>query len=398
MPIFLCKIGTADGRVVTRKIQGVSEAELRRTLGEQGFYVFSLRRVLSFWSSQPTAISNRDLLQFNQEFLVLFRSGLPIVRILETLIRRCVNGRLRMVLGDILAEVKGGAPLSDAFSSAPGFFPYLYLAAIKAGERSGDIPETLGRFQAYQRRMEEVRAKVRNAASYPVFLLGITLILLVGLLTYVVPRFAEIYADAGSQLPLLTRLIMGASEISGRMFPVVLLLLIAGLPILKYLLRSRVWRYRIDRFLLRTPFLGELLTEYALARFSRTLGTILSSGMPVVEGIRMAKGTLNNRYFEAEIERANRRIEEGGRFTESLEETGIFPVIAIGMLDAGETAGSLDTILFDVASYYDNEVEQHLDRLTRRVEPLMFLLVGGIVAFVVVGMYLPIFHLAEISR
>lgn len=391
----MCKLGTSDGRVLIREFQGENEAELRYSLGEQGFYIFDVKRIWSFAGRVSGVIRNDVLLRLNQEFLVLFRAGLPVVRVLETLIRRTSDAKLRQVLGDVLIEVKGGASLSSAFAVVPGFFPYLYLAALKAGERSGDIPETLGRFYEYQSRMEAVKRKIRNAAFYPLFLFSITLLQVAGLLTYVVPRFAEIYADAGSQLPLLTRIILAVSEVLEYIAPLTVMFLVLIVPVARHLLRRGGWKYRLDKFLARLPLLGDILTEYALARFARTLATILSSGTPLVEGMRMARATLNNRFFETAMEKVIQRVEEGEKFTESLEDAEIFPVVAIGMLDAGETAGALDSTLFDVATFYDAEVEQHIERLTRWVEPVMFLVVGAIIAFVVVGMYLPIFHLGE---
>ncbi len=396
MPTFSCKIGTSDGRVVERQFEAANASMLREQLEEQGFYVFGIRRHLLPGLGGRTGgrWSSRRFLSFNQEFLVLLKAGLPILQIFDTLIERQEPGAMLDVLRSIREDVKGGASLSDALAKYPRFFPYLYVASIRAGERTGDLPVTLSRFIDYQKRIEAIKARVRNATFYPMLLTFAVVAVVLFLMLYVVPSFSQIYADAKVELPFLTRVLIAVANGLVEALP----LLVAGLALGVVLLRSALMTERgaflFDRFKLKTPFFGALLTEYALLNFCRTLGTILLSGVPIVQALQMARGTLNNRVLEAAVVNAVRRVEEGMGLSDSFERCGFFPNIALRMIGVGEKGGSLPEMLADVADYYETEVERRLDRLTTMIEPVMMASMGLLIGGIVVAMYFPIFQLA----
>ncbi|RMF47939.1 MAG: type II secretion system F family protein [Deltaproteobacteria bacterium] len=396
MPTFSCKIGTSDGRVVERQFEAVSSSMLREQLEEQGFYVFRIRRrVLSgLAGSGGGRWTSRRFLSFNQEFLVLLKAGLPILQIFDTLIERQEPGAMLDVLRSIREEVKGGSSLSDAMGKFPRFFPYLYVASIRAGERTGDLPVTLARYIEYQKRLEAIKARVRNATFYPMLLTIAVVAVVLFLMLYVVPSFSQIYADAKVELPFLTRVLITVANGMVGALP----LLIAGVVLAAVLVRSALLTekgaFLFDRFKLKVPFFGALLTEYALLSFCRTLGTILLSGVPIVQALQMARGTLNNRVLESAIVAAIRRVEEGMGLSESFERCGFFPNIALRMIGVGEKGGSLPDMLADVADYYETEVERRLDRLTTMIEPVMMASMGLLIGGIVVAMYFPIFQLA----
>lgn len=398
MPSFYCKIGTSDGRVLEKEFHAASPDLLRESLEEQGFFVFQIRRRL-FQPLSPRGgggkkLTGRRFLSFNQEFQVLLRSGLPILKVLDTLIERMEAGTALNVLREIREDVRGGSALSDAFGKFPQIFPNLYVASIRAGERTGELPVTLGRFIAYQKRVEAIKAKVRGASFYPILLTGAVVIVLLFLLLYVIPTFTKIYADAKVDLPLITKVLIFAAESLTKGLPLLAAAAVGGGVALKTFLSSERGALLFDRVKLRVPFFTALFTDYALSAFARTLSTTLASGIPVVQAMQMSRGTLNNRILEARLAQAIQKVEEGSGISESLEGAGFFPIIALRMIGVGETTGSLGEMLTDVADYYESEVERRLDRMTTMIEPLMMVGMGLLVGGIVAAMYIPIFQLA----
>lgn len=398
MANFSCKIGTSDGRVLEKDFQAASAELLRESLEEQGFFVFRIRRRPFQLSLGKGAFggrfTGRRFLSFNQELLVLLRSGLPILKVLDTLIERMEAGVMLDVLREVREDVRGGSSLSDSFGKFPHIFSSLYVASIRAGERTGDLAITLGRFIEYQKRVERIKAKVRGASFYPLILTVAVVVVLLFLLIYVIPTFTQIYADANVELPFITSvLILAADGVTGGL-PLLVPLVLAAFVGVRYFLRTDYGGLLLDRVKLRVPFFSALMIDYSLSGFARTLSTTLSSGIPVVQAMQMSRGTLNNRLLEEKLSQAVRKVEEGVGLSESLEGTGFFPIIALRMIGVGETTGALSEMLTDVSDYYESEVERRLDRLTTMIEPLMMVGMGLLVGGIVVAMYIPIFQLA----
>jgi len=402
MPSFTCKIGTDDGRVVEKVFEASSRQLLHESLEEQGFQVFSIRRrildSLSGLTGARASWTGRRFLSFNQELIVLLRSGLPILQVLDTIIDRLEAGQMLDVLREIREDIRGGDSLSDAFGKFPHIFPHLYIASIKAGERTGDLAITLTRYIAYQKRVETIRSKIKNAAFYPLLLTISVFAVVLFLMLFVVPRFTQVYADANVELPIMTRILVSAASGLGKSLPVLVPVVMVLLAVAPFFLRTERGAILVDRIKLRLPFVGTLATEYSLLSFCRTLGTTLSSGIPIVSALRMSRATLNNRIFEERMIVATRRVEEGTSFAEALEQAGFFTKIALRMIAAGETSGSLPDMLTDVADYYESEVEYRLERLTSLIEPAMMVGMGLLIGGIVVAMYFPIFQLAETVR
>ena len=402
MPSFSCKVGTSDGRVLEKEFEAASAEILRENLEGQGFFVFQVRRrPLAFLFSKEASsarLSGRRFLSFNQEFLVLIRSGLPILQVMDTITERMEAGPLLEVLRDIRNEVKGGSMLSEAFAKFPRIFPHLYIASVRAGEKTGDLPVTLARYLVYQKRQEALKAKIKGASFYPVLLTIAVLVVLAFMLLYVVPSFTQIYADANAQLPLLTRILIGISTGLVSWMPLLLPALIVAIAGARLYALSGPGALQIDRFKLKVPFFGPLFLDYALSGFCRTFGTTLASGIPAVQAMQMSRGTLNNRVLEEAMVRAVQRVEEGTTISAAIEQTGYFPVIALRMIGVGEASGALAEMLADVAEYYEEEVERRLDRLTTLIEPIMMMAMGLLIGGIVVAMYIPIFQLAGTVR
>ena len=396
MSTYRCKIGTADGRIIEKDFEADSREVLQESLEEQGFFVFRIRKSLQWFSKGAggSSLSGRRFLAMNQEMLVLIRSGLPILQVLETMIDRMEAGGMLNALQEIRSDVKGGSALSDAFGRFSHMFPQLYVASLRAGEQSGDLPVTLGRYIEYQKRVEAIKAKVRSATFYPALLAIAVAVVLGFMLLYVIPSFTQIYADANVQLPLLTRLVIALANGLVSWLPFWLPALVVGLLLLRTYARTERGALLVDRLKLRLPFFGELLNEYALSTFCRTFATTLASGIPIVQAMQMSRGTLNNIILEKRLSGAVSRIREGAKISEALEQEGNFPVIALRMIGVGETSGSLIDMLTDVSEYYEAEVERRLDRLTTVIEPLMMMTMGLLIGGIVVAMYIPIFQMA----
>ena len=398
MPTYQCKIGTVDGRIVEKVYESGSRFQLKENLEDQGFHVFLIRRhYLSFLDGgkgRAVRLSGRQFLSFNQELLVLLRSGLSVLKIFDTQLEQMEAGPFRDVIAEIREDIRGGSSLSEAFAKHPRSFSPLYIAALKAGEKTGDLPETLARFLAYQKRVEAIRAKVRSASFYPLLLTTAAIVVVIFLMLYVVPRFSQIYADANVQLPLITQILILVSDIVGRYWYLVIGAVVLAIVLCKPILRTSQGRLRIDGLLLKIPFFGRLAIDYALSSFARTLGTILNSGTPLVEAMKMARGTLNNLRLEQGMIQAIQRVEEGSALSDALARTGYFPALALRMVNVGETSGSLTEMLGDIADYYEAAVEARLNRLTTMIEPVLMMVMGLLIAFIIVAMYVPIFQLA----
>jgi len=398
MPSYLCKIGTADGRVVEKIFESSSRTLLKENLEDQGFYVFQIRRkafqFLHGDEQKSVRPSGRRFLAFNQELLVLLRSGLPILQILDMQIGQMETGAFRDILAEVREDIRSGSVLSDSFAKYPRFFPSLYVASVKAGEKTGDLPVTLLRFLEYQKRVEAIRAKIRSASFYPLLLVFAAVAVIFFMMLFVLPKFTEIYADAKVELPMMTQILIAMSAFVVKYWYLMLLLLLGLVFAFKLLLRSSQGRLKVDRLLLKIPFFGPLQLEYALTSFSRTLGTTLASGTPLVQAMQMSRGTLNNRSLEIEMSKAIRRVEEGTSLSDALERTGFFPPLALRMIGVGTSSGSLTEMLRDVSEYYEAEVERRLNRLTTMIEPVLMMVMGTMIAFIIVAMYIPIFQMA----
>lgn len=399
MPFYDCRLGSPTGKMINETFEAVGAEALRARLRNEGFHVIALRRRFSFFAGggkkDSGRISSRQFLTFNQEMLVLLRSGLPMLQVLDATLERLDAGPLQRSVQQVREAVKGGASLSSAFGQFPRFFPYLYLAALQAGEQTGDLAVTIQRYVDYQKRVGQVKNKVKMAAFYPALLCLAAIGVLLFMVLFVVPRFAEIFRDAKLDLPWVTRLLITLADLLTDHFlwlvPIGLLLPV----MLRQIRLNSGLRSIVDCWKLKLVFIGPLFLEYSLLNFTRTLATLMSSGIPLLPAMKMSRKTLNNRYLENHLEQAAERITEGKNPAGALEEAGFFPSLALRMVKAGERSGALQEMLVEVAGYYEDQVEERLGRLSSMIEPLMMLLIGLLIGGIVVAMYIPIFQLAS---
>ncbi|BCG48098.1 Predicted secretion system W protein GspF-like [Citrifermentans bremense] len=398
MPVFTCKIGASDGKVLVKELDAVNAVLLRQSLEEQGYVVFELRKkpfqFLLESGIGRKKIGNKELLLFNQELLVLLKAGLPILQALDTILESG-GGKLNEILSAIREDVKGGIALSAAFEKFPRVFPHLYIASIRAGERTGDLPQTIRRYIAFLKRTEGFRGKVIGALIYPAILVTVAAVAVSLLLIYVVPTFSTIYADSGAALPMPTQILINFTGLLRHYLPLLLLLVAGGVAAFRRWRQTESGRYTVDGFKIKTPLLGAITSRYALAGFTRTLATVLGSGIPIVEAMRMSVGTLNNKVLERGLLLAVHRVEEGSKLSTALEGMKLMPPLALRMLTVGETTGSLEEMLSDIADYFEEEIERDLHVLTTSIEPAIMIVMGVLIGGIIVTMYLPIFKIAS---
>lgn len=402
MAHFVCKVGTPDGRVIVRHCKARNRFELQESLEEEGYCVFKARRsflsLASFSDRGKRGWSSHRFLLFNQEFIALLRSGMPILEVLDSLAHEKDSASTKAVLQDIKDAVQGGSSLSESFSAFPQFFPSLYVATVAAGEKTGDLPQTVLRYLTYQKRFARVRERLKSAAFYPLFLLAATFGVLLFMVFFVIPSFMQIYTEAQVSLPLLTRMVLSVSEFAVRGW--FFLLIFFGLLFWMLHRASQTVKGRqlLDKVLLKMPLIGILFRLSGLVNFSRTTATILESGMPLVEAMGLACGVLNNVVLQQGLTNIVSSVNEGETLGDALHRNNIFPMVAVRMIATGEKTGSLGQMFEEVSEYYEAEIDNHLDRLASLAEPLILLLVGIVIGGIVVAIYLPIFQLAGTVR
>lgn len=399
MPLFRCKFGDLSGKIVEEDIEAADLNNLRERLEREGRLVYEIsEKGLSFSfagkSLGRSKVKTRELLIFNQEFVALLKAGLPILPSLETLAEKEENKSFKRVLDKVASDVKKGAPLSDALESEPSVFKKLYISSVRAGEKSGDIATNIKRYISYVKRVEDLKKQVISASIYPLILLSVAIGVVLFLLYYVVPSFSQIFLDSGAELPLPTLFLIA---LSGMLKDNILIMLVVAAAFVPLFLLAKsnaiVWKW-INRIKLALPWLGDTIRIYAIAKFSRTMATILKSGETLVSAMVLAAGTLENPYLEEKIVYISRVVREGESLTSAMEQIGLMPSTALKMIMVGESSGSLDEMFENIAEFFEEEVDRRLNFVTTAIEPLMMLTMGVLIASIVIAMYLPIFKLA----
>ncbi|MGH9358002.1 MAG: type II secretion system F family protein [Candidatus Acidiferrales bacterium] len=394
---YICKVATTTGQVLDHVEKADSETEVRQRLAAQGYCVFSIQP--KDWLRARVDLFRRrkirpdDFVIFNQQFLTLSKSGLPLQKSLELLARQARSPELRAGLEAVRDEVRAGALLSDAFA-ATGRFPKIYSANVRAGERSGSLDRVLSQYLSYQKISRSFRKKIVAALIYPGFLVFFLIVLVSFVVSFIVPRFAMLYGDLGVELPHITQITIAAALGVRHVALEIFIALIAGAFGLRAAWRSTRVRMAWDRVRFHLPLVGPLLLKFSVAEFARTLSTLLQGGLPVVESLETARASITSPLIAKAIEDAKREVTGGRSLSLSLRATGLFPPTAIDMVEVGETTGALPAMLESVAEFYEEDVSIDLSTLVALVDPVMIAGVAIVVAFVLVAFYLPLFSLA----
>ncbi|MCE2540346.1 MAG: type II secretion system F family protein [Acidobacteria bacterium] len=399
---FRCRLGTETGEIEERVCIADSEALLRRDLEKEGLYLLSLRRRGGFaWAGASLGCVKRrpgvrEFTVFNQELAALLRAGMPLLQSLDILRQRTDQPVLKTVLDDVHERVRGGSSLSDAFGSHRGLFPGVYTASILAGEKSGNLEETLRRYVSYAKVISGVRRRTLSALIYPAVLLALSGIVVAIIVVRVVPEFTSFYDSMGASLPVATRVLTGVSGFVTEFFWLMALAAAA--------LGGAVWTWsrqpgrgaQLDRLLLRLPFVGDVATRFATSQLARTLATLLGGGIPLVNALDVTARSVGNRHVSRNLDAIAAEVREGVALSTSLDARGIFPPVAVKMVEVGESTGALQDMLNAVADFFDEEIETTLGRFMTLIEPLLLVIMGIVIAGLLLALYWPLLQLGAI--
>ncbi len=403
MAEFLCRVADATGKSFTQVETASSEAEVRQRLAERGFHIYSVRGrslpslALRWPGRSRPRFSASDFFLFNQQFVTLIRAGLPILRAVELLAERSTRPGIRAVLRDIRERVRGGSSLSEGFR-AQGLFPEVYISSLLAGERSGNLAGVLEQYIAYQRVTGTARRRLLTALVYPALLVVVAVGVLSYVTLFVIPRFAELYSEMNVSLPALTVAVVTVA-LNLRASLLVLLLVVAVVAVVLLLVgRTEGGGQSLDRAWMKIPLVGDIILKFRLAQFTRTLSTLLAGGIPLVPSLEVAGGAMGSPVLRHSITAAAVRVSEGQSLHAALARTGIVPDLVTEMIEVGESTGALPQMLDSVAEFYEEDLDTRLTTLLALVEPLLLVVMGGIILVILVALYLPIFSIGTVVR
>lgn len=397
MPEFLVKVADEQGHLRQQVEHGYSEAEIHDRFTQQGYLVYWVkpRTILSGASAQfgkSGKLKSATFLIFNQQFLTLIKAGLPILTALDLLIKRQRDKTLLKLLENVRDRVKGGELLSDAFA-AQQVFPKMYTTTLMAGEKSGNMEEVLSRYISYQRMVQTFRKKLAVSLVYPALLVSVVTVMLIFLITYVVPKFADLFNNLGAQLPTITVIMLAIGLHAQKYAWVAGLVLVVGAIVLWRWKQSDRGAESIDKFLLSLPMVGEIRLKYQVANFSRILATLLQGGLPLVPAMETAGASISSRRMLNGVMTAATRVREGQSLARSLEDQKMFPDLAVEMLEVGESTGALPAMLNSVAEFYEEDVQTALGAAMALIEPAILIIMAVFVGGILISLYMPIFTL-----
>src|SRR5215813_2137995 len=400
MAEFLVKMADERGHVLEQVENGVSERDVRERFAQRGFLVYSVRSRTGLFSvplfRRRRRIKTDEFIIFNQQLVTLIKAGLPILMGLDLLRKRQRNAYFASLLENVRERVKSGELLSEAFEAqGVGVVSRVYTTTLLAGERSGNLEEVLNRYIGYQRVTATFRKKLLASLWYPALLVIALTLMLSFLITYVVPRFAQLYSEFDADLPAMTKtLLTVGTALQSYLYiiaPGIIVVILAAIA----WLRSEQGGNFVDTLRFKMPILGDIWMKYQVAMFSRTLATLLAGGMPLFPSLETASSAINSRKISRTVENAAKRVREGGSLSGSLEETRFFPELAVEMIEVGESTGALPTMLNSVAEFYEEDVQNALTASLQLIEPTLLIIMACVVGFVLAALYLPIFSLGS---
>jgi len=402
MANFTYKALDQRGTSATGEIEGESKAAAAAALRNRGLTVLDLNEVKTGLAQMDiggalTRIKPKDITVFSRQFATMVSSGLSMLRCLYVLEEQTENKKLAAVIGQIKDDVEAGISLSDALEKHPNVFNKLYVSMVRAGELGGILDEVLNRLATQLEKEDSIRRAVKSAMVYPIMIGTFAILVLIGMVMFLIPIFAGMYRDLGGELPGLTRLMVNLSDFLTGWWYIVFPAIIAVVWGIMRLKRTERGTELWDRFKLHVPMgIGEIVRKLAVARFSRTLGTLISSGVPILQAIEITGHAAGNVVIEDAMADVQQSVKEGQPITTPLEKVPVFPAMVTQMIAVGEETGSLDAMLGKVADFYEDEVDASVKSLTSILEPILMIGVGSVVGLVVIAMYLPIFNMMNI--
>ena len=397
---FVCKVGTPTGEVVERSFSAADEVALRTELEQGGFYLFSIRKGIGAGQLGLRArrVPTDLLMLFGQELAALLKAGLPLLQSLDVMLERQKHPLFRKSLTTVREKVKGGTAISEAFKAEGDLYPPIFAASLVAGERSGSLETVLRRFVQYLRLNQALKKKAIAASVYPIVLVTLMTGVVIVLLTKVIPEFQGFYEGLGAELPFATRMLLSVSDFLRTKLLLIVGIVAASVVGTAWWLRQPGSGLILDRVLLRIPYLGRLMRMYATSQLARTLSTLLAGGLPLLNALEVASGSIGNRAMAAAVGAAAPQIREGKSLTTALESTGMLENLTLEMVKVGEQTGALGEMLNAVAEFYDEELDTRIATVLQLVEPIMLVLMAIIVAAMLLAFYLPLFQVFSVIR
>jgi type IV pilus assembly protein PilC len=400
---WVLKYADSRGEIHNQTANAGSEQELRDRYSQQGFLIYSIRPRRTGIAAgagllgRSKKLNLERFLIFNQQFVTLIRAGLPILKALDLLADRLTDPQLGHHVKTVRDEVKNGTLLSEAFRRQ-GVFPKIYTTSVLAGEKSGGLVEVLERYVTYQKLSLAVRKKVLVSLLYPLLLICAAMCLIVFLVVFVVPNFAELYKSMSADLPAITKVLIAVGTTARSYVLIGFGGLIGAGFLFRWWSRRESGRDTLDNIKMRSPLFGDMWIKYQVAQFARVLSTLLTGGIPLVQGLETAGDSLGTSLLRRALDKAGKMVREGQTLAGSLNSTGIFPPLAIDMIEVGESTGALPAMLSSVAEFYEDDVNTKMTASLSLIEPVIMIFMGIFVAFVLVALYLPIFSLADNIR
>ena len=395
MPAFVWKGKNRDGKTVSGEQSADTKEAVMAVLRRQQILVSSVKEKGKEVALPKLSgsVPPKDLAVFTRQFSVMIDAGLPLVQCLEILGSQQENKTFAKILQQTRMDVESGSTLADAMRKHPKAFDELFVNMIAAGEAGGILDTILKRLATYIEKAVKLKAQVKGAMVYPIAVLGIAAIVIAVILWKVIPTFAAMFEGLGAQLPLPTRIVIALSNWFVRLLPFLVIIIVAGVFLFKRYYATHGGRRVIDRIILKLPVLGVLMQKIAVARFCRTLATLISSGVPILDGLEITARTAGNSIIEDAIMGVRKAVEGGLTLAQPLKESAVFPNMVVQMIGVGEQTGALDAMLSKIADFYEEEVDQAVANLLTLMEPVMILFLGTTVGGIVISMYLPLFDL-----
>jgi type IV pilus assembly protein PilC len=405
MPTYVVQARDSKGNLRKQKITAENPGEARTTLREQGLFVQKLTEDQGLFdklnsidlSDVLSTVTVKDKAIFSRQFAVLINAGVAMVRGLGVLADQCPNPKLQKALQEISSDVQQGTNLSDAMRKHPHCFDGLYVSMVEAGETGGVLDEVMNRLSKLLEDVARLQNQIKSALAYPVAVGFIAVTVFIGMTVFLLPIFADIFVQLGAELPIFTAIMMQISVMLRTPAIVLTIIVVIILLVVAYrqYYKTRVGRETIDRLSLKMPLFGDLIQKTATARFCRTFGALSRSGVPILSSLEIVRDTAGNQVIANAIDAARQEVQSGGMISIALQREQVFPVMAIQMISIGEETGEIDTMLMKVADFYEDEVEQAVKAITSVIEPLMIVVLGGMVGSILVAMYLPMFKIMD---
>jgi type IV pilus assembly protein PilC len=400
MPVFLWEGQTRKGEKKKGEIEAANEAALRGILRRQGLTSITVKQkpkdLSEYLPFLKQKVKEKEVVIFARIFATMINAGLPLIQCLELLAQQEQNKTFAQIITAVKEDIEGGSTLSDALRKYPNIFDNLFVNLVAAGESGGILDVILQRLSNYMEKAMKLKSKVKGAMTYPASVLVISIAVVALLLVKVIPVFQKMFEGFGGELPAPTQFLITLSGYAQKYFLVALIAMAIAIYAFRRYYKTEKGTLLIDDLILRAPVFGPLLKKVAVARFTRTMSTMMTSGVPILEGLAIVSKTAGNKVVENALIRVRKSISEGKTIAEPLLETGIFPPMVVQMIAVGEATGALDAMLSKIADFYDDEVDAAVDAMTALLEPFMMVFLGGVVGGMIIAMYLPIFKMASV--